>query len=178
MADTCSSGVLVFVSHLHPLFVSIKTSQTVLYCKSVAMFIVNFYPTLTPNFVESRNTLMKIAVSLGVISLAFGIKSALIALQLQEWARAYVHTPNVPRRPRHWALTRLFSFLGVGLYNTPNMAQLILALHISAFALFGGLAMIMHTIDTNGAIVVDVTIVFVLFVMLAVRASLNSLKYP
>lgn len=177
MANTCSSGVLVFVSHLQPLIVSIKASQTVLYSKSVSMLVVEFYPKLTPNFSESRDTLMKIAVSLWIISLLFGIKSALIALQLQEWARAYIDTLYVPtrRRPRHRALIHLFSFLGVGLYNAPSMEQLIFALHISVYTVTGGLALFLHSIDTNAAIFFDVVAAFALFGVLALLASL---KYP
>ncbi|KAH9989276.1 hypothetical protein BJV77DRAFT_1018006 [Russula vinacea] len=118
MADTYLSSVFVF---------------TVVYAKIVAIFIMNLYPraTFTPNFGESHNTLINITISLWLISLVFGIKSALIALQLQEWERAYIDTPNVPSRLHHRVLIPLRLFLGVDVYNMPNIAQFISALHIS-----------------------------------------------
>ena len=169
MADTYLSSVFVFVSHLHPLFVLIKTSQTVVYSKIVAIFIMNLYPraTFTPNFGESHNTLINITISLWLISLVFGIKSALIALQLQEWERAYIDTPNVPSRLHHRVLIPLRLFLGVDVYNMPNIAQFISALHISMCAFFGGHAVFFHTLDTNVAIVVDVGVAFAIFFLLS-----------
>ena len=172
MADTYFSGMikgnLVFVSpHLLPVFVSIKISKTVIYCNLVASLIIDLYRApLTPDFGESCNTLIKIvAISLWLISLAFGIKSALIALQVYKWTRAYIDRLNDPSRPwpRCGVLIRLLLFLGVDIYNPPNtMAQMTSALQISVCALFGGIAVVFHTIDTNAAIAVDVTVVVAL----------------
>jgi hypothetical protein len=135
----------------------------------VAIFIMNLYPlaTFTPNFGESHNTLINITISLWLISLVFGIKSALIALQLQEWERAYIDTPNVPSRLHHRVLIPLRLFLGVDVYNMPNIAQFISALHISMCAFFGGHAVFFHTLDTNVAIVVDVGVAFAIFFLLS-----------
>ncbi|KAF8476440.1 hypothetical protein DFH94DRAFT_695128 [Russula ochroleuca] len=119
---------------------------------------MEFYPKLTTDSSESRNMLIKLAISIWLISLVFAIKTALIALQLQEWVRIYIDTLNVPSRPRcHRALIRLFSFLGVDLYNAPNMVQLISALHVSMCTFSGGLAIVVHThkINTIVAIAFD-----------------------
>jgi hypothetical protein len=124
---------------------------------------MEFYPKLTTDSSESRNMLIKLAISIWLISLVFAIKTALIALQLQEWVRIYIDTLNVPSRPRcHRALIRLFSFLGVDLYNAPNMVQLISALHVSMCTFSGGLAIVVHThkINTIVAIAFDVTVAF------------------
>jgi hypothetical protein len=122
------------------------------------MCIVDFYPMLTPDSGESCNMLIKLALSLWLISLVFAIKHTLIALRLQEWACIYIDTLNVPSRPYHRALIRLFSFLGVDLYNATSTTQMTFALIVSMCAFVGGAMVAFHAIDTRIAIAIDVAV--------------------
>lgn len=143
----------------------------------MATFILEFYPGLTLLTLYSRDfrhTLAKWALLFWFISLAFGLKSALIGLRLRMpsrmRSRIYIGTHNLRRWQYHRALVYLLWFFGMDLYGAPNMAQLIFAFRVSVCALFGGLVTTFHAVDTRGwvAIAVDVAVAFGFLLLLRV----------
>ena len=92
-----------------------------------------------------------------LISLVLSLTSALIATLLQQWARRYVETPNLPSEPNDRARVRSFLFLGTG--QMRRAVQLAPALlHLSVYLFFAGLVIAFHTINTKVAIAVYVSV--------------------
>ncbi|KAH9989253.1 hypothetical protein BJV77DRAFT_1185869 [Russula vinacea] len=168
-----STGILIF---------------TGLFSVIVAAFIIEFYKKLLPDSGEQTVDLlgqiskqlsnfpsgnlsitanqpspprasMIWANAMWLISLVLSLTSALIATQLQQWARSYVDTPNFLSEPKKRARVRLFLFLGTESYKMRYIVQLAYSLlHISVYLFFGGLVIVFHTVHKNVAIAVDVAV--------------------
>jgi hypothetical protein len=175
-----SDGILTFVSHslLIPLFISVTSSKTGLFSIIVAAFIIEFYKQLSPN--SGNQTVIPLANgtysiianspsppstsmiwvnAMWLISLVLSLSSALIATLLQEWARRYVETANLPSNPNHRARVRSFLFLGTEFYKMRLIVQMGFSLlHLSVFLFFAGLVVVFHTINKNVAIAVEVAV--------------------
>ena len=94
-----------------------------------------------------------------LISLVLSLTSALIATMLQQWARRYVETPNLPSKPNHRARVRSFLFLGTERHKMRLAVQIAPALlHLSVYLFFAGLVVVFHTINKKVAIAVDVSV--------------------
>ena len=164
------------------------SSKTGLFSVIVAAFIIEFYKKLLPdsgkqtvdllgqiskqltNFPNGNLSItanqpsppsasMICANAMWLISLVLSLTSALIATLLQQWARSYVDTPNVPSEPKKCARVRLFMFLGTETYKMRNIVQMAFSLlHISVYLFFGGLVIIFHSVHKNVSIAVDVAV--------------------
>jgi hypothetical protein len=94
-----------------------------------------------------------------LVSLVLSLTSALVATLLQQWARRYIETPNVPNEPNDRARVRVFLFLGTKKYKMPLAVEIPpILLHLSVCLFFGGLVIAFHTINTKVAIAVDVAV--------------------
>ena len=94
-----------------------------------------------------------------LIALVLSLASALIATLLQEWARRYVETADLPSEPNHRARVRWFLFLGTETYKMRQIVQMSFSfLHISVFLFFAGLVIVFHAINKKVAIAVDATV--------------------
>ena len=197
--------VFVSFNLLFLLFISMTSSKTGLFSAVVAAFIIEFYKTLSPNSGDQTVALlaqiskqlanspdgtyfntanpssppsasMIWVIAMWLMSLVLSLASAFIATLLQEWARRYVETPNVPSEPHHRARVRLFLFLGTKFYKMRLVVQMAFSLlHLSIFLFFGGLMIVFHTIDKKVAIAVDVAVgLFGLaYVMLSILPCLD-----
>ena len=164
------------------------SSKTGLFSVIVAAFIIEFYKKLSPDSGEQTVDLlgqiskqlanlpngnlsitanqpsppsasMVCANAMWLISLVLSLTSALIATLLQQWARTYVDTPNVPSEPKKRAHVRLFLFLGTESYKMRHIVQMAFSLlHISVYLFFGGLVIIFHSVHKNVSIAVDVAV--------------------
>ena len=164
------------------------SSKTGLFSVIVAAFIIEFYKKLSPDSGEQTVDLlgqiskqlanlpngnlsitanqpsppsasMVCANAMWLISLVLSLTSALIATLLQQWARTYVDTPNVPSEPKKCARIHLFMFLSTETYKMHNIVQMAFSLlHISVYLFFGGLVIIFHLVHENVSIAVDVAI--------------------
>jgi hypothetical protein len=181
------------------------SSKTGLFSATVGAFIIEFYKQLSPdsaaqtvvllgqisqqfaNFPNgnyssapiqtfSPSTSIVWVNAMWLISLVLSLTSALIATLLQQWARRYVETPNVPNEPNHRARVRWFLFLGTDLYKMRLLVEIApTLLHLSVYLFFAGLVIIFHTINTKVAIAVDVSVgVFGLaYIMLSILPCLD-----
>lgn len=170
------------------LFILMTCSKTGLFSVIVAAFIIEFYKKLSPGAAFQVQTVVLLGqisrqlanlpnaysntadepssepsmiwvIGMWLISLVLNLTSALIATMLQQWARAYLETPNVPSQPNHRARVRSFLFLGTELYNMRALVQLAFSLlHLSICLFFGGLVILFHTINKKVAIAVDVVV--------------------
>ena len=94
-----------------------------------------------------------------LVSLVLSLTSALVATLLQQWARRYIETPNVPNEPNERARVRVFLFHGTEKYKMPLAVEIApILLHLSVCLFFGGLVITFHTINTKVAIAVDVAV--------------------
>jgi hypothetical protein len=178
--------VFVSLNLLITLFVSMTSSKTGLFSTIVAAFIIEFYKQLSPdsgnqtvallgqisqqlanypngthsnlaNQPSRPDASMIWVIAMWLISLVLSLTSALIATLLQEWARTYIETPNVPREPIQRARVRWFLFLGTELYKMRLIAQMGFSLlHLSVYLFFAGLVIAFHTVNKNVAIAVEV----------------------
>jgi hypothetical protein len=167
-----AKGVLVFVSPklLISVFVSLTSPKTGLFSATVGTFIIEFYKKLDPASDSSSNTALADQPShpsasmiwvnaMWLVSLVLSLTSALVATLLQQWARRYIETPNVPNEPNDRARVRMFLFLGTKKYKMPLAVEIApILLHLSVCLFFGGLVIIFHTINTKVAIAVDVAV--------------------
>ena len=163
-----AKGVLVFVSPklLISEFVSMTSPKTGLFSATVGAFIIEFYKKLDPGSNSnpadqpsppSASTIWVNA--LWLMSLVLSLTSALVATLLQQWARRYIETPNVPNEPNDRARVRVFLFLGTKMYKMPIAVEIApILLHLSVCLFFGGLVIIFHMINTKVAIAVDVAV--------------------
>ena len=111
-----------------------------------------------------------------MISLVLSLTSALIATLLQQWARRYVETPNVPSEPNDRARVRWLLFRGTVFYKMRLLVEIApTLLHLSVYLFFAGLVIIFRTINKKVAIAVDVSVgVFGLaYVMLSILPCLD-----
>ncbi|KAH9989263.1 hypothetical protein BJV77DRAFT_1069603 [Russula vinacea] len=151
---------------------------TGLFSVILSAFIIEFYKQLSPNsgiqtVIPLANGTYSIIANppppprasmiwvnaMWLISLVLSLASALIAALLQEWARRYVETADLPSKPNHRARVRSFLFLGTETYKMRQIVQMGFSLlHISVFLLFAGLVIVFHTINKKVAIVVDTTV--------------------
>jgi hypothetical protein len=187
------------------LFISMTSLKTGLLSGTVGAFIIEFYKTLSPDPGSQTVALLgqisqQIAsfpsgnystpaiqpsppsasmvwvIAMWMISLVLSLTSALIATLLQQWARRYVETPNVPPKPNHRARVRWFLFLGMDVYKMHILVELAPTLiHLSVYLFFAGLVITFHTINTTVAIAVDVSVGFfaVAYIMLSILPSLD-----
>jgi len=164
-----AKGVLVFVSPklLISVFVSMTSPKTGLFSATVGAFIIEFYKKLEPGSDSStanQSSLPSASMiwvnAMWLISLVLSLASALVATLLQQWARRYIETPNVPNEPYyHRARVRVFLLFGTMKYNLPLAVEIApILLHVSVCLFFGGLVIIFHTINTKVAIAVDVAV--------------------
>jgi hypothetical protein len=163
-----AKGVLVFVSPtlLISVFVSMTSPKTGLFSATVGAFIIEFYKKLEPG--SDSNTAdqptfpiasMIWVNAMWMISLVLSLTSALVATLLQQWARRYIETPNVPNEPNDRARVRVFLFLGTKKYKMPLAVEIPpILLHLSVCLFFGGLVITFHAINTKVAIAVDVAV--------------------
>ena len=148
------------------MFVSTTSPKTGLFSATVGAFIIEFYKKLDPG--SDSNTAdqpshpsasMIWVNAMWLISLVLSLTSALVATLLQQWARRYIETPNVPNEPNDRARVRVFLFLGTKKYKMPLAVEIApVLLHLSVCLFFGGLVIIFHTINTKVAIAVDVAV--------------------
>jgi hypothetical protein len=163
-----AKGVLVFVSPklLISVFISMTSPKTGLFSATVGAFIIEFYKKLEPGSdsnTAGRPSLPSASMiwvnAMWMISLVLSLTSALVATLLQQWARRYIETPNVPNEPNDRARVRVFLFLGTKKYKMPLAVEIPpILLHLSVCLFFGGLVIIFHTINTKVAIAVDVAV--------------------
>ena len=175
-----STGILVFVSPnlLISLFISMTSFKTGLFSAIVAAFIIEFYKQLSPNSGNQTVTFLANGTysitanppsppsasmiwvnAMWLISLVLSLASALIVTLLQEWARRYVETGNLPSDPKNRARVRSFLFLGTKTYKMHLIVQMGFSLlHLSVYLFFAGLVIVFHTINKKVAIVVEVAV--------------------
>ena len=167
---------------------SMTSSKIGLFSAIVAAFIIEFYKQLSPDsgnqtvallgqisqqLVNLPNGTYSItanqpsppsasmiwANAMWLISLVSSLASALIATLLQQWARRYVETPNVPSKPNHRARVRSYLFLGTEIYQMRFVSQLAFSLlHFSVYLFLSGLVMVFHGINKHVAIAVEVAV--------------------
>ena len=115
-----------------------------------------------------------------MISLVLSLTSALIATLLQQWARRYIETPNIPSEPNHRARIRWFLFLGTDAYKMRPLVEIVpTLLHLAVYLFFAGLVIAFHPINKQVAIAVDVSVgvVTLAYIMLSILPCLD-LKCP
>ncbi len=181
------------------------SKKTGLFSATVGAFIIEFYKQLSPdNGAQTVALLTQISQqfsnfpngnyssaaiqppppsasiiwvnAMWLISLVLSLTSALIATLLQQWARRYVETPNVPSEPKHRARARWSLFLGTKVYKMRLAVEIApTLLHLSVCMFFAGLVIVFHRINTKVAIAVDVSVgLFVLaYIMLSIIPCLD-----
>src|SRR5258708_36416901 len=171
--------VFVSLHVLVSLFISVTSKKTGLFSATVGAFIIEFYKQLSPdngaqtvalltqisqqfsNFPNGNYSSVAIQPSppsasiiwvnaMWLISLVLSLTSALIATLLQQWARRYVETPNVPSEPKHRARARWSLFLGTKVYKMRLDVEIPpTLLHLSVCMFFAGLLIAFHRINTK-----------------------------
>jgi Family of unknown function (DUF6535) len=186
-------------------FISMTSLKTGLFSATVGAFVIEFYKQLspdsgsqtvallqqisqqlpnppnttnsnTPNQSSSPSTAMVWVNAMWMISLVLSLTSALMATLLQQWARRYVETPNVPSQPNHRARVRWFLFLGTNFYKMRLLVEIApTLLHLSVYLFFAGLVITFHTINTKVSIAVDVSVGLfgVAYIMLSILPCLD-----
>jgi Family of unknown function (DUF6535) len=96
--------------------------------------------------------------ALWLISLVFGIGSALTATLTQQWARRYIQLPETSSSQKDQARVRSYLFLGTQKYYMPHAVVLTIALlHGSVFMFFAGLVIFILAINATIAHTVLIT---------------------
>ena len=94
-----------------------------------------------------------------VLSLVLSIMSALSAILVQQWARRYLHIPQIPSSARDQARVRSFLFFGAHKYGIKNAVELTpMLLHLSIFLFFAGLVMFFFIVYKTIAIVLTISL--------------------
>ena len=94
-----------------------------------------------------------------LMSLVLSLTSALLATLLQQWARRYIETPQVPSLASQRARVRSFLFSGTQEYNMSLAVETApTLLHFSLFLFFAGLILFFFTIHKTVAIAVSVSV--------------------
>jgi Family of unknown function (DUF6535) len=139
-------------------------SQTVVLLGQISQQLGGFTNGTFPNpptiQQPSRPSTAIIAVNaMWLMSLVLSITSALFATLLQQWARRYIATPQIPNLARERARVRSFLFLGTLEYNTSLAVQTApTLLHLSVFLFFAGIVVFFFTIHKTVAIAVAVAV--------------------
>lgn len=116
--------------------------------------IIEFYNKSSRNPYSDR--LINSSFTLWNLAMICTISSALIALQIQDWARFYFDTIYTPSRPHHRALVHSTLSRGLDFYKVREIAQMPLALlHASVGMSAVGFMIIFHVISQGAAITVD-----------------------
>jgi hypothetical protein len=94
-----------------------------------------------------------------VLSLLFGIMSALSAIMIQQWARRYLQLPQITSSSIEQARVRSFLFFGAHKYGINNAVELTpILLHLSIFLFFVGLVIFFFIVYKTVAIVLTISV--------------------
>jgi len=103
-----------------------------------------------------------------LMSLVLSITSALFAMMLQQWARRYIQTAQVPTLASQRARVRSFLFLGLIQYDMSLTVEAASALlHSSVFLFFAGLVIFFCTIHKTAAVAVSINVGLVAVIYVA-----------
>src|SRR5579863_9164410 len=203
--DAASLLVFVCPDLRFPLFIALTSWKTGLFSAIVGAFIIEFYKQLSPdsgdqtvallcqmsqqlpNFTngtcsppqagESFSPSAPIiwANAMWMMSLLFSLTSALFATLLQQWARRYVETPQVPSEPKQRAHIRSYLFFGTRKYHMRTAVETApTLLHISVFLFLAGFVTIFFTIHRTVAIIVSISV----GIFVVAYVALTILPYP
>ena len=108
---------------------------------------------------QHPDTAIILVNAMWLISLVLSITSALFATLLQQWARRYVQTPQIPPKASERARLRSFFFLGIQKNYMAFAVEIVpTLLHVSVFLFFGGLVIFFFTIHKTVAIAVTASV--------------------
>ena len=113
-----------------------------------------------------------------LLSLVLSTTSALLATLTQQWARRYLHLPQIPSVPSERARVRSFLFRGTVIYAIHYAVEIApTLLHLSVFLFNIGLVIFFFTIFKKVAIVVLVFVVIfgVLYFILTILPCLHHI---
>ena len=113
-----------------------------------------------------------------LLSLVLSTTSALLATLTQQWARRYLHLPQIPSVPSERARVRSFLFHGTVIYAIHYAVEIApTLLHLSVFLFNIGLVLFFFTIFKTVAIVVLVFVVIfgVLYFILTILPCLHHI---
>jgi len=170
------------------LFVAMTNQKTGLFSATVGAFIIESYKYLSPNSSDqavvllgqisqqlagfngtfpnlpmtqppSPSTSVILVNAMWLMSLVLSITSALLATLLQQWARRYTQTPQIPSLASHRARVRSYLFLGTLKYKMHLAVETVpTLLHLSVFLFFIGLVIFFFTINKAVAIAASVSV--------------------
>ena len=116
--------------------------------------------------------------SIWLLSLVLSTTSALLATLTQQWARRYLHLPQIPSLPSERARVRSFLFHGTVIYAIHYAVEIApTLLHLSVFLFNIGLVIFFFTIFKTVAIIVLVFVVLfgVLYFILTILPCLHHI---
>ena len=177
---------------LVPVFVALINRKTAIFSATVGAFIIESYKQLSPDSGDQTVFLLRqlssqlnglangtivqpqpdppfspgVSIiwvnSIWLLSLVLSTTSALLATLTQQWARRYLHLPQIPSVPRECARVRSFLFRGSLIYGIHYAVEIApTLLHLSVFLFNIGLVIFFFTIFKAVAIIVLVS--FALF---------------
>lgn len=137
--------------------------QTVVLLGQISQQLAGFNGTTYPNLPTARppspSTSMILVNTMWLMSLVLSITSALLATLLQQWARRYTQTPQIPSLASDRARVRSYLFLGTLKYKMNLAVETVpTLLHLSVFLFFIGLVIFFFPINKAVAIATSASV--------------------